>query len=549
MGNFENSVVYQIYVKSFRDSNGDGIGDLNGIRSKLPYVKSLGVDYIWVTPFYPSPMFDNGYDVADYCAVNPLFGTMADCEAMIAEADALGIGFMFDMVFNHTSWDHEWFQKALKGDPEYMDYYIFKDGVNGGPPLDWTCSFGTPAWEYVPALDKWYLHLFDKSQPDLNWENPKVREELKNVIRFWKAKGVKGFRFDVLNLISKPERIEDCGPGSGTRYCKDGHRIHEFIREMVTDTGIESMVTVGEMASTTLDNCVGYSNPENHELSMCFSFHHLKVDYKNGDKWSLMPPDLTRLRDLFKEWQEEMARRGGWNAVFWCNHDQPRIVSRFGDDGKYWKQSAKMLGTFVHLLRGTPYIYQGEELGMKNAGFTRIEQYDDVESRNYYQILLDRGATTEEALQVLRERSRDNARTPMQWNAGLNAGFTDGKPWLEIPDNFRSVNAEAEEADPDSILNYYRKLVALRKEYPIIADGDIRFLDTGNEKAFAYERKLGEQKLTVVCSFSGREETVTLARDWSAGRVLIANGPENQLDRLASCRMTLNPFEAFAVLG
>ena len=548
MGNFENSVVYQIYVKSFRDSNGDGIGDLNGIRSKLPYVKSLGVDYIWVTPFYPSPMFDNGYDVADYCAVNPLFGTMADCEAMIAEADALGIGFMFDMVFNHTSWDHEWFQKALKGDPEYMDYYIFKDGVNGGPPLDWTCSFGTPAWEYVPALDKWYLHLFDKSQPDLNWENPKVREELKNVIRFWKAKGVKGFRFDVLNLISKPERIEDCGPGSGTRYCKDGHRIHEFIREMVTDTGIESMVTVGEMASTTLENCVGYSNPENHELSMCFSFHHLKVDYKNGDKWSLMPPDLARLRELFKEWQEEMARRGGWNAVFWCNHDQPRIVSRFGDDGKYWKQSAKMLGTFIHLLRGTPYIYQGEELGMKNAGFTRMEQYDDVESRNYYQILLDRGATPEEALQVLRERSRDNARTPMQWNAGANAGFTDGKPWLEIPANYQSVNAEAEEADPDSILNYYRKLVALRKEYPIIADGDIRFLDTGNEKAFAYERKLGEQKLTVVCSFSGREETVTLARDWSAGRVLIANGLENQLDKLASCRMTLTPFEAFAVL-
>ncbi len=548
MGDFQNSAVYQIYVKSFRDSNGDGIGDLNGIRSKLSYVKSLGVDYIWVTPFYPSPMFDNGYDVADYCAVNPLFGTMADCEAMIAEADALGLGFMFDMVFNHTSWDHEWFQKALKGDPEYMDYYIFRDGVNGGPPLDWTCSFGTPAWEYVPALDKWYLHLFDKSQPDLNWENPKVREELKNVIRFWKAKGVKGFRFDVLNLISKPERIEDCGPGSGTRYCKDGPRIHEFIRELVTDTGIEDMVTVGEMASTTLENCVGYSNPANHELSMCFSFHHLKVDYRNGDKWSLMPPDLARLRDLFKEWQEEMARRGGWNAVFWCNHDQPRIVSRFGDDKKYWKQSAKMLGTFIHLLRGTPYIYQGEELGMKNAGFTRIEQYDDVESRNYYQILLDRGVSEADALEVLRQRSRDNARTPMQWNAGANAGFTDGKPWLEIPGDFSSLNAEAEEADPDSILNYYRKLVALRKEYPIIADGDIRFLDTGNEKAFAYERKLGERKLTVVCNFSASEAKVTLAQDWSAGRVLIANGPENQLDRLSACRMALAPFEAFAVL-
>ncbi|MBQ6986551.1 MAG: alpha,alpha-phosphotrehalase, partial [Oscillibacter sp.] len=297
---YKNSVVYQIYVKSFCDSNGDGIGDLNGIRAKLPYLKSLGVDYIWVTPFYPSPMFDNGYDVADYRAVNPMFGTMSDCEAMIAEADRLGMGFMFDMVFNHTSWDHEWFKKALAGDPEYMDYYIFRD-----KPLDWTASFGTPAWEYVPGLNKWYLHLFDKSQPDLNWDNPKVREELKNVIRFWKGKGVKGFRFDVLNLISKPEHIEDCGPGSGTSYCKDGHRIHEFIRELVTDTQIEDMVTVGEMASTTLENCIRYSNPESHELSMCFNFHHLKVDYKGGDKWALMEPDYVRLHDIFKEWQEE----------------------------------------------------------------------------------------------------------------------------------------------------------------------------------------------------------------------------------------------------
>lgn len=548
MSDFKNSVVYQIYVKSFFDSNGDGIGDLNGIRAKLPYIKSLGVDYIWVTPFFPSPMFDNGYDVADYCAVNPMFGTMADCEAMIAEADALGMGFMFDMVFNHTSWDHEWFQKALQGDAEYMDYYIFRDGVDGGPPLDWICSFGTPAWEYVPALDKWYLHLFDKSQPDLNWENPKVRKELKNVIRFWKGKGVKGFRFDVLNLVSKPERLEDCGPGSGSRYCKDGPRIHEFIRELVTDTGLESMVTVGEMASTTLENCVGYSNPANHELSMCFSFHHLKVDYKDGDKWSLMPPDLSRLRNLFQEWQEEMARRGGWNAVFWCNHDQPRIVSRFGDVKRYWKQSAKMLGTFVHLLRGTPYIYQGEEIGMTNAGFTRIEQYDDVECRNYYQILLERGVSEADALRVLGERARDNGRTPMQWDATPNAGFTSGAPWLGLPDNYPTINVEAEENDPDSILHYYRKLVRLRKERPIIAEGDIRFLDTGNEKAFAYERSYDGQKLTVVCNFSGKRERVILAQDWSAGRVLIANGPENQIDRLSACRLELEPFEAFAIL-
>ncbi|MBQ9521088.1 MAG: alpha,alpha-phosphotrehalase [Oscillospiraceae bacterium] len=543
----KNSVVYQIYVKSFCDSNGDGIGDLNGIRAKLPYLKSLGVDYIWVTPFFPSPMFDNGYDVADYCAVNPMFGTMSDCEAMIAEADKLGIGFMFDMVFNHTSWDHEWFKKALTGDPEYMDYYIFRDGVDGKPPLDWTASFGTPAWEYVPQLDKWYLHLFDKSQPDLNWENPKVRDALKDVIRFWKGKGVKGFRFDVLNLVSKPEHLEQCGPGSGTSYCKDGHRIHEFIREMVTDTGIENMMTVGEMASTTLENCIRYSNPESRELAMCFNFHHLKVDYKNGDKWALMEPDLGQLHEIFRQWQEEMSRRGGWNAVFWCNHDQPRIVSRFGDEGEYWKQSAKMLGTFIHFLRGTPYVYQGEELGMTNAHYTNIAQYNDVECINYYKILLERGLSEQDALEVLARRSRDNSRTPMQWNAGQNAGFTDGSPWLEIPDNYSFINVEAEEEDPDSILHYYRTLIRLRKKYPIIAEGEVRFLDTGNGRVFAYERSLDGQRLTVVCNFSGQNETANV--DLNAGTLLLCNGAPDQMERLQDGALALRPYEAFAVLN
>ncbi|MBR4545062.1 MAG: alpha,alpha-phosphotrehalase [Oscillibacter sp.] len=543
----KNSVVYQIYVKSFYDSNGDGIGDLNGIRAKLPYLKSLGVDYIWVTPFFPSPMFDNGYDVADYCAVNPMFGTMADCEAMIAEADKLGIGFMFDMVFNHTSWDHEWFKKALTGDPEYMDYYIFRDGVDGKPPLDWTASFGTPAWEYVPNLDKWYLHLFDKSQPDLNWENPKVRDALKDVIRFWKGKGVKGFRFDVLNLVSKPEHLEQCGSGSGASYCKDGHRIHEFIREMVTDTGIENMVTVGEMASTTLENCIRYSNPESRELAMCFNFHHLKVDYKNGDKWALMPPDLAQLHGIFRQWQEEMSRRGGWNAVFWCNHDQPRIVSRFGDEGEYWKQSAKMLGTFIHFLRGTPYVYQGEELGMTNAHYTTIEQYNDVECINYYKILLERGLSEQDALEVLAQRSRDNSRTPMQWSAGRNAGFTDGSPWLEIPANYSFINVEAEEDDPDSILHYYRTLIKLRKEYPIIAEGEVRFLETGNERVFAYERSLDGQRLTVVCSFSGQNEAANV--DLKPGTLLLCNGASDQMARLENGTLALRPYEAFAVLN
>ena len=539
---FSDSTVYQIYVKSFCDSNGDGIGDLNGIRSKLPYLKEMGVDYIWVTPFFPSPMVDNGYDVSDYIAVNPMFGTMEECEAMIREADELGMGFMFDMVFNHTSSAHEWFQKALTGDPQYMDYYIFRDGVDGHAPTDWICSFGTPAWEYVPSLNKWYLHLFDPAQPDLNWENPKVREELKNVIRFWKAKGVKGFRFDVLNLVSKPATFEGLPAGSAHTYCKDGRKIHDFIREMVTDTEIEDMVTVGEMASTTLENCLRYSNLDSHELTMCFNFHHLKVDYKNNNKWALMEPDLKVLHDLFKSWQEEMAAKDGWSAVFWCNHDQPRIVSRFGDEGPLWKESAKMLATFIHLLRGTPYIYQGEELGMTNPGFTQISQYKDVECLNYFKILLERGISEEEALRVLSQRARDNGRTPMQWTGGEKAGFSTAEPWIGIPDNHSFINVETEEKDPDSILHYYRDLVRLRKQYPIIAEGSIRFLETGNQAVLAYERKLENTLLTVVCNFSRMPQDTAVAVP--KGRKLIGNYPDGPADSL-----TLRPYEAFAILS
>ena len=544
MRDFKYSTVYQVYIKSFCDSDGDGIGDLNGIRSKLPYLKSLGVEYVWVTPFFRSPMNDNGYDISDYYAVNPMFGTMADAEAMLAEAEDLGIGFMFDMVFNHTSTEHAWFQKALDGDPAYMDYYIFRDGVDGHAPTNWESKFGGSAWEYVPALDKWYLHLFDVSQADLNWENPKVREELKQVIRFWKGKGVKGFRFDVVNLISKPERFEDDHEGDGRRFYTDGRHVHEFLRELVEDTGIGKLVTVGEMSSTSLDNCVRYTRPEDRELNMAFSFHHLKIDYAGGDKWALTAPDLPRLRELCRDWQEEMQRQGGWNALFWCNHDQPRAVSRFGDDKTYWKQSAKMLATFAHLMRGTPYIYQGEELGMTNAGFSEIGQYRDVESTNYYRILLEKGASEAEALHILSQRSRDNGRTPMQWTPEAHAGFSTAEPWLGIPENYRSVNVEREEADPDSILHYYRQLVALRKQSPLIAEGRVRFLDTGNDRVIAYERTLGKQRLTVVCSFSAHRETICaeLADMLQRGSVLIGNYTER------SEPDSLRPFEAAAVL-
>ena len=536
MSSFRNSTVYQIYIKSVCDSNGDGIGDLNGIRSRLDYLKSLGIDYIWITPFFKSPMNDNGYDVADYYSVNPMFGTMEDAEALIREADERGIGLMFDMVFNHTSTEHEWFQKALAGDPKYMDYYIFRDPVDGHAPTNWISKFGGNAWEYVPSLSKYYLHLFDVSQADLNWENPQVREELKNVIRFWKGKGVRGFRFDVVNLISKPDVLEDDFIGDGRRFYTDGPRIHQHLKELVNDTGIAEMMTVGEMSSTSLDNCVRYANPDERELKMVFSFHHLKVDYKGGEKWALMDPDFKALRDLLCKWQEGMQAGGAWNALFWCNHDQPRAVSRFGDDRKYWKESAKMLATLIHMMRGTPYIYQGEEIGMTNAGYTSIDQYRDVESTNYFAILRAEGKSEEEALHIIGERSRDNGRTPMQWDASEFAGFTAGESWLGIPANHSYINVESEEKDDDSILAYYKKLVQLRKEHEIIADGDIRFLETGTDDVIAYERTLGDEKLTVYCNLRGHE--VPFA-DLVKGEILITNYAAEELKDNA-----LKPYEA-----
>ena len=549
MSDFRNSTVYQIYVKSFCDSNGDGIGDINGIRQKLDYLQDLGIDYLWITPFFKSPMNDNGYDVADYLAINPMFGTMEDVDALIREAKEHNIRLMFDMVFNHTSTDHEWFQKALTGDPKYMNYYMFRDPVDGHAPTNWVSKFGGNAWEYVPSLGKYYLHLFDVSQADLNWENPEVREELKNVIRFWKAKGVAGFRFDVVNLISKPDVLEDDFQGDGRRFYTDGPRIHQHLQELVGDTGIADYMTVGEMSSTSLDNCLRYANPDEKELKMVFSFHHLKVDYKNGQKWALMEPDFNELRRLFVKWQEGMQDGNAWNAVFWCNHDQPRAVSRFGDDKKYWKESAKMLASLIHLMRGTPYIYEGEELGITNPGYTDISQYQDVESTNYYRILMEEeGRSKEEALEIIGARSRDNGRTPMQWDGSEKAGFTDGTPWLGIPANHSYINVEAEQKDPDSILNYYKKLVALRKEYEIIADGEIRFTDAGNENIISYDRMLDGQKLSVFCNLRGTEQALGTAFEAPAGKILIGNYADTAASDQAVRIESLRPFETKAVL-
>ena len=543
MANFKNKVVYQIYPKSFCDTDGDGWGDLRGIISKLDYLQDLGVELLWSTSFFPSPQRDNGYDVSDYCAVNPKYGTMEDLEELIAEAEKRNIGLMFDMVFNHTSTEHEWFRKALAGDEKYQNYYIFKDGTPDQLPTNWVSKFGGPAWEYVPSLGKWYLHLFDVTQADLNWENPEVREELKNVLRFWKAKGVKGFRFDVVNLISKPEIFENDDIGDGRRFYTDGRHVHEFLKEMVRDAGIEDMTTVGEMSSTSLDNCVRYTAPREKELSMVFSFHHLKVDYKDGDKWSLMRADLKKLKELFCTWQEGMQAEDGWNAVFWCNHDQPRVVSRLGNEDRYWKESAKMLAASIHLMRGTPYIYQGEEIGMTNHHYTSIDQYRDVESLNYYRILMENGKSSEEALQILAERSRDNGRTPMQWNDHHAAGFTTGTPWICPPENYRQINAAAQMNDETSIRAFYKKLVQLRKKMEIISDGRIEFLMREDDKVLAYRRYTDSQEMLVLCNLTVEEAPVTLPQGWENANVLIANW-----DNATVCAdLTLRPYECLAL--
>lgn len=546
MTDFSDKIVYQVYPKSFQDSNADGIGDLRGLIQRLDYLEDLGVDYLWVTPVFQSPQNDNGYDVSDYCKIEPKFGSMQDMDELIAECDKRGIGVMLDMVFNHTSTEHIWFQKALAGDTEYQDYYIFKEGGKDKPPTNWESKFGGSAWEYVQPLGKWYLHLYDVTQADLNWDNPKVRDELKKVICFWKGKGVKGFRFDVVNLISKPEIFEDDLEGDGRRFYTDGPHVHEYLKELVHDTGIGQMVTVGEMSSTSIANCIRYSNPDEKELSMCFNFHHLKTDYKDGNKWKLMEPDRMALKKLFEEWQIKMQDEGGWNALFWCNHDQPRIVSRMGDEGQYWKQSAKMLAACIHLMRGTPYIYQGEELGMINPHFGEISQYRDVESKNYYQILLEQGSSQKEALEVLAARSRDNGRTLMQWSNRANAGFTDGKPWIEAADNYCSINAESQMEDQDSIRAFYKRLIVFRKTKDTVSKGTIEFFEKENPDVLAYRRVYGKNELIVFNNLTAAETVVALQPGWMGYQKALGNYD-------ACCKadsgVVLRPFETLVLEG
>ena len=550
-------VVYQIYVRSFCDSDGDGTGDLRGITSKLDYLQDLGIDILWITPFFVSPQNDNGYDVADYRAIDPLFGTMDDFEELAREARSRGIELMLDMVFNHTSTEHEWFQRALAGDEHYQAYYKFVDAApgataedSGEPPTNWDSKFGGNAWAYVPELNKWYLHLFHLTQADLNWDNPEVREQLADVLRFWQSKGVSCFRFDVVNLISKPDGWPS-DDTDGKHFYSDGPHIHEYLQEMVRLGGIDGNVTVGEMSATSLESCIGYTNPANHELAMVFNFHHLKVDYAGGDKWELMAPDIDALRGLFRTWQEGMAAGDGWNSLFWSNHDQPRPNSRFGDTERYWYESSTLLPTCTHLMRGTPYIYQGEELGQTISDFTSIEQYRDVESLNYYQIIQDRGHSPEEAFAIVHARSRDDGRTPMAWDASEKAGFTTGEPWIGLNANHVTINAASEMDDPQSVRAYYQRLIALRKAEPVVAEGEIRFFD-GFEgtPVIAYERWLSEapegkaKRVVVLCNYAGERveaQGVELAPAWE---VLIGNYGEPLVEDGV---VTLRPYEAVAL--
>lgn len=545
---FRKSTVYQIYPKSFCDTNKDGLGDLRGVIEKLDYIKELGVDYIWLTPFFVSPQNDNGYDVADYYNIDPRYGTMEDVEELIAEADKRGMGLMFDMVFNHVSTDHEWFKKAMEGDPYYKDFFYFRKGKpDGSAPTNWVSKFGGSAWEYVEKFDEYYLHLFDVTQADLNWENENVRREVQNIVKFWMEKGVKGFRFDVINLISKAG-FEDDPDGDGRKFYTDGPKIHQYLKGLNANSFGQDpqIVTVGEMSSTTMENCFQYAGADTGELTMVFSFHHLKVDFMGNEKWVLVPADFQKLKDIMFDWQVNMEEHNAWNAVFWCNHDQPRVVSRFGDEGKYWKESAKMLGTIAHCMRGTPYVYQGEEIGMTNTDFTDISQFRDVESLNNYQILQDKGMSPDDALRIIQVHSRDNGRTPMQWDDSKYAGFTAedsaAEPWIAVNSNHTKVNAADQLKDEDSIFHYYQKLITMRKDLDVIAYGDIEPLDQKNPSVFAYRRTYEGHEMIVAANFYGRDYEWKNTPELEGFEKILGNYAETEVT--AEGAMKMKPYEA-----
>lgn len=531
-------VVYQIYPKSYKDTTENGIGDFRGIIEKIPYLAKLGVDMVWLNPFYPSPQRDNGYDISDYMAVDPLFGDMADFEEMVCVGKEHKIDFMLDMVLNHCSTEHEWFQKALAGDKYYQDFFFIQD-----QPTDWQSKFGGSAWAPFGDTGKYYLHLFDETQADLNWRNSNVRKELFKVVNFWRDKGVKGFRFDVINLIGKDEVSVDCPENEGKPAYTDKPIVHNYLRMMnqATFGSDDSFMTVGEMSSTTMENCVLYSSPDRQELSMIFNFHHLKVDYKDGQKWTLAPFDFEELKSLYHSWGKEMSDKDGWSALFWNNHDQPRALNRFVDIQNFRKEGATMLAASIHLSRGTPYIYMGEEIGMIDPDYDSMADYVDVESLNAYQMLLEEGKSQQEAFQIIQAKSRDNSRIPMQWDASENAGFSTGTPWLKAGKSYKYINVENEIQGP--IFTFYQDLIRLRKEMPIISEGSYKPAFEDSKQVYAFERQFEDQKLLVLNNFYAKEVEIDLPAVYQNGQILISNYEDAEVSE----KILLKPYQTLAI--
>ena len=545
---WKEAIVYQIYPRSFCDSNGDGIGDLNGITSKLDYLKELGIDVIWLSPVYKSPNDDNGYDISDYEAIMTEFGTMDDFDKMLSEAHGRGIKIVMDLVVNHTSDEHPWFveSRSSKDNPK-RDYYIWKEGKNGKEPNNWGSAFSGPAWKYDEKTDMYYLHLFSVKQPDLNWENQKVRKEVFDMMTRWCKKGIDGFRMDVISLISKPEGFPDAkvvGLYGDMNICANGPKVHDYLKEMNQKVLSKfDIMTVGETAGVTLDEAKRYANSEGSELNMVFQFEHMNLDSGEKFKWSTKHIPLVPLKENLTKWQlglDDVA----WNSLYFCNHDQPRIVSRLGDDSDEFRElSAKCIATCLHMMQGTPYVYQGEELGMTNTVFNSVDDFRDLESVNAYRELIESGLyTKEDMFPKIAHKSRDNARTPMPWDTSENAGFTTGTPWLALNPNYNKINVADQLNREDSVFHYYQKLIKLRKEYEIIVYGKYELLLPDDEHIFAYVRTLGNQKLLVVCNFSKTEQKFDFS-GYENAKVLISNYDGN-----ISEKATLKPYSAIALL-
>lgn len=544
---FQDSVVYQIYPQSFQDSNHDGIGDLNGITQRLDYLQKLGVDVLWLNPIYQSPCKDNGYDIADYKAINPQYGTMADFDHLLAETHRHGMKLLMDLVVNHTSDQNAWFQESKSSrDNPYADYYIWRDPVDGHEPNNWGAAFGGSAWTYVPERGQYYLHLFAPGQPDLNWENPDVRNAVWDIMRFWLDKGVNGFRMDVINLISKPAGLPDAPAPANyatvEKMVADGPKLNDYLHEMNREVlSHYDVMTVGEMPSSTPEDAVKYTGLNSHELNMVFQFQHVTLS-PNPDKrlakWNDQPVKLTELKQALGRWQKALDGKG-WNSLYWNNHDQPRAVSRFGDDRpEYRVRSAKALGTTLHMLQGTPYVYEGEELGMPNAHYSQLSQYEDLESINFYHELVEQKKLVDgpTMLKYLAHMSRDNARTPMPWDATTNAGFTDGTPWFALNPTYPTINAQAALADPDSVFYYYQKLIKLRHQTPIIRYGTYQEVDPDDEAVFTFRRHYQGQTLLVMTNFADQ----SVERDYGQAQAtqrLIGNYADDQ-------GTTLRPYES-----